>query len=307
MKLIVVSDDHLRDDLPICRNDIDWIGVQRDAEEFVYKKAIEHGCTIVCRTGDIFNQSIVVPEIYNMMLDVICKYGVQGVETYILPGNHDLYFHNFDAISKSSFGGLWNIAKSSAFLHTYHDLRDSVGIPYGKLNLKDGKPVISSSAKYVFLHELSFKDEKSRPMQKGFIAQELLDMFPVAQYIFIGDNHRNYVYENNNRYVISPGCLVRQTIDLVDYKAGFYFVDTDKGDIERIDYDDGKLSYEYLSQKKEDARFDKKIENFVDSLSSDGEVSVDFVDNLKREADANSEELGTASEIIYEVLEELCL
>jgi DNA repair exonuclease SbcCD nuclease subunit len=290
-KYIVTADWHLRKDKPRCRLDKDWLQTQKEVIEFVYKLALDYGANILI-SGDILHRSKVSEEILNMFLDIAID---SVIKTYILAGQHDLLFHNWNNLNKSSFGILWNIIQGN------------------KTSLKDAKQIANANHfgenynkknKIVMLHRLVY--EKSVPgfIDDGITAGELLKQYPGAKYIITGDNHSGFVYKNKNRYVINPGCLTIQASDKIGYKPFVVFLDTEKEIIERlpIPHIANLVTDEYITDEEER---DERIDAFVTSIKTGKKMSLSFEDNLRKYIKENKKTLGNRLiDLIEEIIEE---
>jgi hypothetical protein len=136
-------------------------------------------------------------------------------------------------------------------------------------------------AKIMFMHTLVFNSEKDIPPNSGGIsAGSLLDMFPKANWIFVGDNHHTFHYQKKGRHVLSPGCLNRQSSDLIDYQPVCYYIDTDEDIVEAIPIpDDSELVTDAYIQKENER--ESRITAFVEKIQNQCEVSLSFIDNLR--------------------------
>ena len=293
MRLAASADWHLRDDLPVCRNDVDWLEVQKKAITFVidYANALKANVAI---TGDVFHRSHVHPSIVSMFEDALFNYDVDDGIIGILAGQHDLPYHNIDNMAKSSFGNVWKIAMSrKTHLRPMEDL--GLAVHFGQLPTES----YTGPKELIFIHQLTFKTEDDMPpTDEAMLADDLLELFPNAKWLFLGDNHHRFDYTYKGQHVINPGCLVRQSADLIDYTPGFYFVDTDSGSIEFVKVPDGgTVSNDHITKEQER---DERIEAFVTSLEKGTEMSLDFVHNLRERMPSLAE--GT-KDVMNEMIE----
>ena len=273
MKLLISADWHLRADVPISRKPFfsteEWLDFQKEIITEVFEDARERGIPVVV-VGDIFHWGIVHPSVVNMLLGVIKEN--LDVPFYIMPGNHDLLYHQTKFIYRSSFGILWNLRGSLV-----HDVA-TLGLCF---HFGEVLPEEFLSPELVFMHELSFRSKEEQPPGKSFTAHELLLTYKQASHIFIGDNHHRYLYQaSDGRKVLSPGCLIRQTADMIDDTVGYYVVDTEKEDgVHLVNIDDGELSDAHLEDNKEDENTET-IRAFLKQLNKKSKTSVDFIENL---------------------------
>ena len=269
MKFIFTADWHLRGDEPRCRLDENWVETQRKAVRFVVEQANLRSLPIFIG-GDIFHTPRVCTEVLNMVIVELkkCKEGV-----YILAGNHDLPYHNYDLLHTSSIGVL---AECFAELNKVITNGDINARPFG---LDDG----DNWAKLAISHQLVFPNEKSRPMgckELGRIPEEVLEQFPHADFVCVGDYHHKFFYVSDSwRCVLNPGCLIRQVADMKDYQCSIAVVDTEARTVEWIPVPDdyALVTDEYL--REEDAKQDS-ISAFVEAIRGGKAVNLDFRANL---------------------------
>jgi hypothetical protein len=315
---IISADLHLTDVVPVCRRDMSrasWIELLERGVSFLYSEALKYKADVII-SGDIFDGSTVPDYLITMLLGYIFRSGIDhDIHTYILPGNHDLPYHKFDNIDKSKFGILWKIALSdNPYLHALEEL--GAMFPYGTLPSEidierdvdcAGADFISPDIEMVFMHELTFHPDDLLPpsRQRIFTADELLNrLFPYARYVITGDNHHAFLYVEDDRAVINPGCLIRDSADLMDYTPGVFLLRmSEEGDnIDRICFDDGEISDRHLQE--EHAREDR-IDAFVSIVASKKAVSLDFIKNLRTRMDEKEKEIGQGViSIIDKLLEE---
>lgn len=280
MKVLLTADWHIRGDRPRCRVDEDWIGSQRQDIAAVRKVADVNNVDEVWILGDLFHQPRCATEAVVMVLDELKKF---KVPVYVLPGNHDLPFHDYENLDRCSLGIL---LKSFPELHTLDegDGYDSRGFtlvanPFG---MDPESPICDVWA----THRLVFKDDKSRPMKDlGQTAQELLDAAPsVGAMIVTGDYHHGYVHTGpDNRRVVTPGCLNIQVADMADYRPRVYIWDTmyDSVSIEYIGKEPAaNVVTDYLEVEK---MRDDRMEKVLQVVGSSEGVSLSFMDNLEKE------------------------
>jgi DNA repair exonuclease SbcCD nuclease subunit len=291
-KYLHISDIHLSETKPRCRLDEDWIQTQSETLDFVFTTALKENSDIIA-TGDIFHQSVVHPKIVNMLLLKIEKFNREGFKFYALAGQHDLPYHRWEDVDNSSFGILWN----SGLIKDLSDIGTAAHF---------GQPEsIHENPAFVFLHTLTFphSDEIPPYIKDAIGADLLLKKYPQAKYICTGDYHHGFIYEEEGRYVINPGCLTVQKSDMIDYQPFIVLIDAGKEIVKKIFVpSDSKLVTDEYVKSMEDR--DERIESFVESIEKSGKLSLSFEDNLKEAMVKNKDVLGTAIEIINELLEE---
>lgn len=296
MKILLTADWHIRGDRPRCRIDEDWIESQRQDIQAVVDIARREKVDEAWVLGDLFHQPRAATEAVNMVL-VGLKDLRDACPVYILPGNHDLPYHDYGNLEQSSLG---IVLKSFPELRTRDD-------PNG-LTLSAapfGLDPVDPHADVWATHQLTFENAETKPpMAGGKIAQDLLDEAPGVHVVVTGDYHRGYVYTGaDGRRVITPGCLNIQAADMNDYKPHVYIWDTatDQVDAYYLPINSVAIVTDYLAAEKErDERMDKCLEVATAAAS----VTLSFTDNLKVAAEGQETSPGVKG-IINEVLDHL--
>ena len=282
---IVSSDWHLRNDVPVCRpeDQEEWIDFQFQNIGMIQETAIEKDLDIYC-IGDIYHRSQPYMGIIGRLKQAFDDF---TNELYRLAGNHDLPYHSWDNVINSG----WFLSPGKDILHAKKG-----AFHFGTI-LKKKK------ASIVFTHQLVFPDKKSMPpMAEGKTAQELLDEYPNAKWIFTGDYHRAFHYENGGRHVVNPGCLSRQSVGESEYDCGFYEVHTATNEVIFHSIGDtAVLKTAHLEKTKER---DDRIDAFMEIIRETGKVTLSFTDNLNKKLLNKKIPQGTKS-IVTEIEEEL--
>ena len=296
MKILLTADWHIRGDRPRCRIDEDWIESQRQDIQAVVDIARREKVDEAWVLGDLFHQPRAATEAVNMVL-VGLKDLREVCPVYILPGNHDLPYHDYGNLEQSSLG---IVLKSFPELRTREEPSGLIlaAAPFGL-------DPVDPHADVWATHQLTFESAETRPtMAGGKIAQDLLDEAPGVQVVVTGDYHRGYVYTGaDGRRVITPGCLNIQAADMDDYRPRVYIWDTATAQVtpHYLPLNSAAVVTDYLAAEKErDERMDRCLEVATAAAS----VTLSFTDNLK----AAAEEPGTApgvKGIINEVLDHL--
>lgn len=202
-RILVTADWHIRGEAPRCRVDEDWLASQAYDIQSVLQLAREHSVDMVAIVGDLFHQARAATEAVNMVLTELEK---APCPVSILPGNHDLPYHAYDQLEKSSLGTV---------LKKFPELVGSGlwdAYPFGKD--KEG-----FKAPLRFVHRLVFPTADSRPVEDcGQTAEEIAAEFPDNTVIICGDYHHQFdVTTTTGQRVINPGCLNVQAADMNGY------------------------------------------------------------------------------------------
>lgn len=316
MKFIITADWHTRGERPRCRTDEDWLGAQRKDVAFCVDMAIAHNAILVI-VGDLFHTPRTATEVVNMIIAELQR--LPKDQLFILPGNHDLPYHAYHHLSQSSIGTLlqyFNELKSvpgkfpkckgvdDTFFENWPETQ-AFGIwdayPFG-LD-EPGKALLR------FVHRLVFPDNDARPIEEcGQTAEDMTKEYPDNKFIICGDYHHAFLKEFPETFqtVINPGCLNIQAADMIDYQpqivlASLYESEKDIS-IEFIDVPQPKDAFttdDYLVAEKER---DERLDAFMETVESTGEVSLSFRESLEKRALKTSPEV---QEIVTGILQEV--
>lgn len=300
-KVLLTADWHIRGDRPRCRTDEDWLESQRRDIRNVAAVAREKGCAFAFILGDLFHQARVSTEAVNMALAEL-KALEEGLEktsfgepgrVFILPGNHDLPYHDYGNLEQSSLG---IVLKMFRELHTPTPEDPWRSACYSRIYAmpfgmdEPGNPEHVEGRSVWATHQLTFPDRASIPPGAvGRTAQELVDAAPWARIIMTGDYHHGYLdtYERadgSKCRVVTPGCLNIQAADMAEYRPRVYVWDVDTDAIERVylpvDTEHVRTDYLEAEEERED-----RMEEFAGMVGTAAGVSLSFRDNLAKALD----------------------
>lgn len=288
MRFVLTADWHIRATKPRCRIDEDWIQTQRLALNQIADIANSNDFPVYV-VGDLFHShgdtSFEVVQLIQEFANSL-NHGM-----FILAGNHDLPHHNSSNLHKSAIGILLHCEKINF-------IQNNEYVSAGNFDQE------TENKDIIFKHILCFPDLKSMPPNVNAVtAEDLLGEYDNARWIFTGDYHHNFVYENKGRHVVNSGCLIRQVSDMKDYQCGVYVIDTDLNKIDFVpivdDYDLVDDSHILRQNEK-----DERIENMVDKLMDIEAVSLDFIQNIENvllKTDVSDEIRKCVKELIYDV------
>jgi DNA repair exonuclease SbcCD nuclease subunit len=255
------------------------------------KSAHERGLPLLI-AGDIFHTPRIATEMLYMVIEELTN---TGVETRILAGNHDMIYHNYAMKNQTSFGVL---------SHSIQELKTNELWNASPFGLDDP----TETHELVFSHQLVFPNAQARPMNcpdLGRTAEEVLEQFPNAKIVCVGDYHHKFVYTApDGRMVINPGCTIRQVVDMKDYRPSFYVVDTEAKTVEEVEIPDdyGLVTDEYLRTEEESSA---TITAFVEAIKSGKAIDLDFRANLERRfADCRSDVKTMIEHLMQETFNE---
>ncbi len=270
-KLLITSDWHIRSDTPICRTD-NFQEIQIKTLKQISKIATNNNALILI-AGDIFHKA--KPE-KAQELEILLYQIFKENSIYFIAGQHDLLYHKIENFDKGSIGVLSN------YDNWYHfqEIQEMDSFCFFRC-FDYGTDIIDKDyEKDSVCITHNYTCEKQLPffIKNGYTAQQLLDEFDYDLFI-TGDNHHGFIFEKNNRLVINPGCIIRQTADMKKYKP-FVILLNDDMTYEKIfllDNDVNAVDTSHLDIIK--AR-DNRIDAFVEKLNKNIDLSYSFEDNI---------------------------
>ena len=267
-KFIVCGDNHLRLDLPTCRMDTDWLGFQEKVLADVVRIANKNDADLVI-PGDLFDTPRVHSEVVSMFIRVI---STLNRKCHIIGGNHSLPYHREANINESSLGSLLAVSEYTDKI-VYHLSKEECieGRFQHSVQLNDSITLV---------HTLTFETEDDIPYACNAItAQDLLNQYDTT-WVFVGDMHKSFHYENNGRHVVNSGCMTIQSANEIGYSPSVYFVDTSDGAVKKIPIhnEPDMLTRDHIEARMErDSRLNKVLE----VLTKNGEVvTISFMSAL---------------------------
>lgn len=280
-KYILTADWHFRYDTPSFRND-DFFQVQTDTIDYIYKIAFERNAKVII-AGDIFDRA--KPD----NAQILERYLIQKLHAYptsFIPGNHDLLYHRYENLLKGSYGVI------DHFNRFFEDKIDY--IPFGMTT-----PILISGGKILVLHQYCEEKELPLYMKEGIVVKDLVSKYPQYDIFVIGDNHSGFILRNNNKIVICPGSITRQTKEKKEYIPFVVFFDDQKYIIEKIDLIDNKiLDIEEKIHKTTKHNFS----SFVERLEGSIDLNLNIDEIIERYCQINNVTKDVKSKI-YKSLE----
>ena len=278
MKILITADWHIKGERPICRTDDDWLLSQKATIDEIRSIFEFHDCEQMWVLGDVFDAPRCSTKAVNMLISSLMTFPTDSVR--ILCGNHDLKDHNIDNLEECSIGTLCK------FFKTVPTVVDKFSVSAEPFGMDD----YGTNADVVCTHQLTFPDDATRGIFGGSTAEELLERWPKAKFIFTGDYHHGFIYKETEttpfmvqatgRYVINPGCINIQKADELDYEPMVVILDFDEFGIWPVYLDP---QAENCTRDHIEAREHKEeeFERVVETIKGNVDISLDFDSNLE--------------------------
>ena len=266
---ILCGDFHLREDTPVCRTDDFW-AAQWDKVLEIKELQEKYKCPVI-HSGDLFNHWKPSPYLLSTTM-----WGMPE-HFHTIYGNHDLPQHNFELRRKCGTH-LLEQAESLIILPQCHWQEEPENIT-GYWPTASGKRVL-------VWHVMTYIGKSPWPGCTDLTAEQILDEFPQFDLILTGHNHKSFVAEKDGRLLVNPGSLTRQAADQADHRPCVYlwYADTNTVKPYYLEINKGVVSREHLDRI---TTRDKRIEAFVQRLSGEMEIGVNFEESLQRFAQKN--------------------
>jgi hypothetical protein len=287
---ILSSDWHLRLDTPLCRTD-DYLEAQMRKIKFIKSLSDDHGGIPVIMAGDLFNKWWIGPakESKEFIADLIKELPW----IIMVPGQHDLPYHNLELLPKSGLAileaaGIVDILINQLSIlgqQPTHRLPgkipiDITGFPYG-VKYCDLKTRAKGIRTICVMHHLVMADkEKAWPGAEEERASKLLKKLKGYDVILTGDNPKQFVLEKDKRLLVNPGSMMRMKSDQEDHIPAVYLWWAESNTIEArpLPMEEGVISQEHIETEE---KREERISAFVTRLSDDVEVGLSFRENLE--------------------------
>lgn len=277
----LVGDLHISQRPPLARSvEPDWLDVQKGYMVQLDRIAGKHQCPILC-AGDLFDTWQQPPEVVNLCLEYLpFMYGV--------PGQHDMWHHNYGDVRKTSF---WTLVKAKKFalLEPGKPIEIGVGTPLRLHGWPFGFPIRPPGKVYTLCLEVAIVHDyvwckgtgyQGAPEEKRVKNRKrnLLGYDVVVS----GDNHQAFTIQGDGKKsptIYNCGGFQRRKQDERSYRPSVGIL-----------YSNGTVKREYLDTSKD--RFlepDKLLELFnsdryqeiVDELNVLGDGAIDFAEAIR--------------------------
>ena len=275
--LILTSDWHLRDTVPVSRTDDFW-EAQWKKVDAVSELQKEHNC-YVAHGGDLFHHWKPSPYLIREAIKRLPN------KFYTVYGQHDLPKHNFELRHKSGISVLEQAGKLTVF-------------DEGNWGQVPVNGVVINGRKVAVWHNFTYVGKDPFPGITSPKSHVLLERYDF-DLILTGDNHQSFVTSGlKGNILVNPGSLTRQTAAQIDAEPCVYLWYSSDNSLKRVvlPYTKNVVSREHIELKKE---HDEKMLAYISKMDTDWQLSANFTENLTRYMQANRIR-REVKEVIYE-------
>ena len=296
MKLLVINDTHLRGTTPQRRLDNLKQTLLTKLEE-VNEIARREEVDFILHGGDLFDRPNPAPSVVSDFLKVLRQ---APVPIYLVAGNHDLYGHNPDTLSRTMLGllitsGVVNIVDQPLVL-------EENGLEVGLTGKSFDYNVDTNQSAYAAEHpgEVDYTIHLVHGMlldRPVFPSNYTLieDVSSAADIVISGHYHFGFgVQEFNGTKFVNPGALVRLSADLreIDRTPKVAVIDLEgEIEIEEIELDSAQPGEEVLDRSELEAAEvrEKRLAEFTQTVKAAGEFKYFSVEQILEEVAVNEE------------------
>jgi len=277
--LIITSDIHLRDTIPICRTDDFWMAQERKIKHLCEVQKTYNDIPII-DAGDLFHKWSSSPFLEAWAINNLPE------NIFTVPGNHEMPSHNLNLMSKSSLA-VMEAAGKLEILQGKQIIKDNIviGFPYGvdiaeHLFNNNAFELKESDINIALIH--IYVDKEGTPWfdDKAMGADELMSFLPQFNLIVTGHNHKNFIYRKGKQLIVNPGSMMRTNTTQINHKPAYYLWKADNNEIECCYYpfEENVISLEHIKREKEKK---DRYNSFINRLNDNYDIELSFEKNLE--------------------------
>ena len=281
MKFLIIGDLHIRATNPRYRID-DYYSTLMRKLKWIFDLAKKENCGAILQPGDFFDS----PDQSNKVeIDLINLLKEKDIPIYTVLGQHDLRFRQPTNVALTKFDVLNKVCIVNK---NGIDLGNNVHI-YGASweeeipKIKDTK-VIS----ILVMHRMVIKDKSLWPGQTDYTTAKSILLRYVDYYLIVsGDNHNSFMAtttteKKQGSVLLNCGSLMRTTVAQREHRPCIWIYDVDLHSFKQhfipIAPIEDVMDLETADEIKEK---NEALEAFMEGLSSDYSIELNFEENLK--------------------------
>jgi len=286
MNLLLISDTHIRGDIPVGRT-VDFLDQQFEKWVFILEYFSKMPAPkYIVQAGDLWHRPNPSFTLMNKYLALFRDYGVKILGVL---GQHDLLMRDSD-VRRTVIGTMemldlyHRLSPDTPFLlknfQTNKDYDVALwGVSYGEAEI----PVpVDGIMNILVIHDMI----GNRPLYPGHkltLAHRFLCKHEGFDLILCGDYHYPFLVENKGRSIINTGCLLRMTRDERDMKRSpcFYVFDTESRNLMEVEIPSVPYDVAFdLTEKAKSYPDLRDIEAFVERIKLKDSFGIDYLDVL---------------------------
>jgi len=274
---ILTADWHIRPDTPVCRTD-DFFKAMSNKLDFILELSKENDCPILL-SGDLGKRPL-----NNGWPTWLLEWAINKFKNHniiAIPGQHDLPGHRIDLFEKSGMGVITAAgAIKTIFKEEWYDDILIHPFPYGK-EIEHVKPINKPMHQIAMTHQMIIENKVLWPDQTAPKGHQILKQYPEFSLILSGDNHNAFTVEQDGRWLVNPGSLMRTTTDQIDHKPRVYLWFAETNEIKPVYL---PIEQNVISRTHIDIAKNREIRNqaFISRVNEDVEIDLSYEENLKK-------------------------
>lgn len=262
MKLVYLSDLHLRPTAPINRKD-DYVEEQFKKLDFVIDYANDLWAEIVIG-GDVFDRAANHPSWFvNRVLAYFRR--AKSLVTAV-PGNHDLIGHNLRTFHDNTLATLSYL--SNFYVHV-ESATESDGVAFYHFTPFGTQPLPPEPGKknILVLHEPVFEDTVPFYMPDALTVEQLEAKYPGYDLYLAGDIH---IPCQKSKTLVS-GSMMRMTVAQKEHRPRFYVIDSETLETETVFIPINEDVWADTTEVVEDEGFKAELKDLALAMEERGE------------------------------------
>jgi DNA repair protein SbcD/Mre11 len=271
-KMLVMGDLHLTEETPRSRID-NYQETLFGKLEFIFEIADKNDACIL-QPGDFFNQPTPSYEFFSKMVLLLKRYS--NVPVFSIYGQHDLRYRNRTNTALKAL----NHACDNFFIidkqMTYRKQYNLYGVSYGEEIPK----VDYDKNNILLIHKMIIKDEKVWAGQTDYTESSELLKKNGFRIIVSGDNHKFFYDFRGEQKLFNCGSVMRSSVSQVYHKPTIFLIEGKSIEEIQIPIKRAKEVFRLEEIEKETYR-SEEINSFIEGLSMQKEMGLDFEDNLE--------------------------
>jgi len=281
MKFLCTSDWHTRITNPRYRTDNYYESLMKKIG-WIFDLADEEQCTAILHGGDLCDSP---DQSNNVKVDIIKLCHKYKISLYIIAGQHDLLYRKFSntTLAVLAEAGVVTILNSDPIIYD-----DNINI-YGASWEEEIPEVIDKDATNILLiHKMIVQDKPLWPGQTDYTtAKSTLLKYADYYLIVSGDNHNSFMAtttteKKQGSVLLNCGSLMRTTVAQREHRPCIWIYDVDLHSFKQhfipIAPIEDVMDLETADEIKEK---NEALEAFMEGLSSDYSIELNFEENLK--------------------------
>ncbi len=283
MKILLLSDVHLRTRTPVSRKD-DFFQTQMDKLRFVCKTYHEKGCKLFLQAGDLFDSPD--PSRY-LLSEYIQLLKDQKIMIHTILGQHDVTMHSLKTVKRSAT----RVLEAAGVVF----IVDSGILPFGPAgNIIIQEASWGKEIPQIWAEELKdlcrilvchypVGDKPLFPGHELTSPRQFLRQHPGYDLVLAGDYHYRFHSKWNGSQILNTGCMVRLTKrqEDLDHQPQLAIYDTETKEVEwiGIPHEPSEDVFDLSTPLTEHDR--GGLTEFVNKLRESGNIGTDFMQNLR--------------------------